>query len=190
MKRFALIATLLVAAGTAWALLMGRFTSWTDLIEQSPDIIIARCVATHDGLKPGPTKSDYVNAFFSDIEVISVLKGTNRPGPSHLTSPDRPFRGELFLLFANYASNQDDTEYEAVEDYRVIPIVAGPNRWLTNQLAGKSLNEQVQMIINWRLSELNHEMERDNEEMARLKLNLNSNAPPLPLPPLKNGTTF
>jgi hypothetical protein len=57
-------------------------------------------------------------------------------------------------------------------------------------LAGKNLNEQVQMIINWRLSELLHEMERDNEEMARLKFNLNSNAPPLPIPSLKNGTTF
>jgi hypothetical protein len=189
MKRFALIATLLVAAGTAWALLVGRFTSWTDLIEQSPDIIIARCVATHDGLKPEPTKS-YVNVFFSDIEVISVLKGTNRLGTSHLTSEARPFRGELFLLFANYESNQDDTGYAAIEDYRVIPIVAGPNSWLTNRLAGKSLNEQVQMIINWRLSDLNHEMERDNEEMARLKLNLSSNAPPLPLPSLKNGANF
>jgi hypothetical protein len=189
MKRFISIVVLIATTSTALALLVGRFTSWNDLIEQSPDIIIARCVATHDGLKPEPTKS-YINAFFSDIEVISVLKGTTSQGPSHLTSLARPFRGELFLLFANYESNQDDTGYTAIEDYRLIPINAAPNSWMTNQLAGKNLNEQVQMIINWRLSELRQEIERDNEEMARLKLNLNSNAPPLPLPSLKNGATF
>ena len=189
MKRFISIVVLTATTTSALALLVGRFTSWNDLIEQSPDIIIARCTAAEDGMNPEPTQF-FSNVFCSDIEVISILKGNTKSGLSHLTSDDRPFRGEQFLMFANYESNQVYSGYRAIEDYRLVPINAAPNSWLTNQLAGKNLNEQVQTIINWRLSQLHQEMERDNEEMARLKLNLNSNAPALPLPSLKNGANF
>jgi hypothetical protein len=185
MKRFISILTLLATTGTALALLVGRFTSWNNLIEQSPDIIIARCTATQDGMKPEPTNF-FGNVFCSDIEVISVLKGNAKLGLSHLTSLHRPLRGEHYLMFASFESNQVYTGYSAIEEYRLVPINVPMSSYLTNALASKTLKEKVNLILSWRLKELNDELVRDNEEKARMELDLSSNAPP-PQPPSLNG---
>lgn len=140
-------------------------------------------------MKPEPTRH-FSNVSCSDIEVISVLKGNAKPGLSHLTSLYRPFRGEQFLMFASYESNQADTGYSAIENYRLVPINA-TGRYLTNEQAGKTVKEQIQMILKIRLKDVNDELVRDNEEKARLELDLNSNVPPPP-PVLisTNGRSF
>jgi hypothetical protein len=78
-----------------------------------------------------------------------------------------PFQGEKFLLFANYENNQFFSGYNAVEEYRVISL----NRYFqTNVLSGKTLNEQIQLILTNRLNDLNGELARGQEEKRRLEL--------------------
>jgi hypothetical protein len=168
MNRIIYIATLLAAASVALALPTNSFKSWDDLIENSHDIIIARCVATQDSLTPKPAII-FGNVFNSDIEVISVLKGKTNPGLSHLASLYLPYRGEYFLVFADYYTRQTNSGYSATEDYRVIPIVHFHG---TNELAGKDLEKQIQLVLNGRLQDLNEEAARNNEEIKRIRSGL------------------
>ena len=101
---------LLAVVVSVLAIPISPFKGWDDLIDKSPDIIIARCMATQDLLTPKP-KSFFSNVFSSDIEVISVLKGNTMPGPSHMTSLYFPYRGEYFLVFASSFQYETDLVY-------------------------------------------------------------------------------
>jgi hypothetical protein len=171
MKKYFAILLLFTTGVVAYAVFFTKFTSWDDLVEQSPDIIIARCTGTVGTFKPEgatPQKTTVItdNIVPSDIEVVSVLKGNTKPGLSHIRSGYWPHQNELFLVFANYRSDQYYSGYAAIEDYRVIPL---SRDFRTNELVGKTLNEQIQLILNGRLKDLNDELTRNNEEKLRLE---------------------
>jgi hypothetical protein len=166
MKKYISILLLLVVTATAYAIFSNEFKNWNDSIERSPDIVIAKCAST-----VGTTNSDRPiiisdGVIPSDIEVISVLKGNTKPGPSHLFSWYWPHQSQQFLLFASHFSDEYNTGYSAIEYYRVVPL---SHDFQTNMLAGKTLEEQIHWILERRLFDLNEELKRGTEEKKRLE---------------------
>ena len=142
---------------TALAVLVSPFTSWNDLTQKSPDIVIARCtVTTPDSTPIGD------GMVWSDIEVVSVLKGDTKPGVAKMVSQYWPRQGERFLMFSEYQSNQLYQAYNATEAYRIVPL---GRYFLTSELAGKPLDKQIQLIFQSRLENL----KRIDEEKTRLE---------------------
>jgi len=157
------VTALLAAFSTASAVFILPFTSWDDLTKKSPDIVIARCTAT---AKPdGPD-----GMIWSEIEVVTVLKGDTKPAAAKMVSQYWPHQGDQFLMFSTYQSNELYRAYNATETYRIIPI----HRYFqTSELTGKPLTEQIQLILHRRLDDLGKELERTTEEKKRLEQSLN-----------------
>lgn len=157
-------------ASVAMAVVETSFSSWNGLIQVSPDIIIAHCSRTPDPERDhgsGPTGP----MVFSDIEVLSILKGagvTNwaggmpQLGTSRLVSTYYPRQGEYYLVFSIY----HDGEHQASEKYRVVPLGLD---FSTNSLSGKTLDAQIQMLLQRRLNDLNRQMKEEHAEKQRLE---------------------
>jgi hypothetical protein len=151
---------MLFAASMAFAVMLVPFTNWDDLTKQSPDIVIARCVVTADTT----IIDDGMN--WTDIEVLSVLKGDTKPGPARMVSTYWPRQGENFLMFSTYHTNQKYRGYNATEMYRIVPLGLYFN---TNAVTGKRLDEQIQIVLRRRLEKLNGELKDGAEEKKRLE---------------------
>lgn len=166
------IALMLGANGfPAIAQVIHSFPGWDNLIENSPDIIVVRCSQTPDFYKDhgdGPTGALYN----SKIEIISVLKGATNSGPEALKMPELgsgclssmyvPRQGEYYLIFSIF--NYD--KFQASENYRIVPL--GLNYSMKN-LGDKSLNQQINFLLQWRLDRLNLQMQQDQAEKDRLE---------------------
>ena len=156
---------------TAKAVIESSFSSWGFLIQNSPDIIIAHCTRTPNPDRDqgsGPTGT----LVYSDIDVISNLKGaTNwgtgslempKIGASRLISDFWTRQGEYYLVFSVF----HDGEYQASENYRVVPLGL---TFYTNSLSGKTLDEQIQALFQRRLNDLDRQMKQGREEKQRLE---------------------
>ena len=172
MKKTILL-VLMLATSAVFGTIIDHFRGWNDLVDGSPNIVIARCTATPGFTPPGVTpKLTMVvgGGSISDIEVISVLKGDTKPGLSQLMSFYKPFQGEVFAIFATrILPIGTNSYYSANEDYKIIPLNSD---FQTSDLNGKTLDEQIQLILASRLKDLNGEIARDNEEKERLKQGL------------------
>jgi hypothetical protein len=197
MKKYICVAICILTTTAAFTIPIADFTSYDDLTANSPEIIIARCTSTVDFLVTSNQVAIIIDGMIdSNIEVVSVLKGTPNPGSARLGSRYWPYRGEYLLVFANDRKDEYNKGYTAIEEHRVIPL--GHDFW-TNQLAGKTVEEQVELILNRRLADLNSELGRDNQEKQRIEAKLkiesnsaSSNAPPAAPQtfPVKNRGTF
>src|SRR5262245_10479017 len=118
----------LAVASTASAVFLQPFLSWEILSEKSPDIVIARCTPT-----PAP-KLIKDGMIWSEIEVVSVLKGDTKPARARMVSQYWPYRDEQFLMFGTYQSNELYSAYNAAEKYRIVLL---PASFDVSQLAGK-----------------------------------------------------
>jgi hypothetical protein len=169
-KQCLIVLFICVITISASAVVELSFSSWSGLTRLSSDIIIAQCNKTPDPERDhgsGPTGS----LFDSEIEVVSILKGagvtnyaggTPKLGASHLSSDFFPRQGEYYLVFSVF----HDGEYQASERYRVVPIGLMFN---TNSLSDKTLDEQIQMLLQRRLNNLNRQMKQEQEEKERLE---------------------
>ncbi len=158
------LSALLVASGLSMAVLIGPFTSWDDLTKNSPDIVVVRCTATTPDTTPIGD-----GMIWSDIEVTLVLKGDTKPGLAHMVSQYWPRQGDRFLMFAEYQSNQLYQAYSATEAYRIVPL---GRYFVADKLAGKKLDEQIQLVFRSRLEDLSRELEKRAEEKKRLEQGL------------------
>lgn len=179
MKNIPLVIVLLASIVTGLALQLGDFISWDALIKGSSDIMIvsvSQCSYTPNRVG------------ISDAAVVYTMKGDAKPEPLHLRTTYFPYQGERLLIFANHEGNQTGQVYDALEDFRVIPL----NRFFqTNALAGKTLNEQIQLIVKTRLEDLSQETARDNAEKARLETAFSNNVLYVnPKRPLTGGGPF
>lgn len=181
MKTYIVIATLLITAIAAVATPIIEFKGWDDLIQTSPDIIIAKrapqpLINLPINHPTAITVTDGVIQY--PIEVVSALKGGAKLGPALLWSPYSfrrgdvlPRHGDMFLVFSSNGGN-DSTNlwYKANEDYRVVIFApdVDSSAW-TNALAGKPLKEQVGKILQYRLDTLNQELARGEAEKQRLE---------------------
>src|SRR5271154_280458 len=96
MKATVLKIILLMFAITAMARIIIPFKDWQTLIQNSPDIVIARGVTDPDG----NMGLNGINV--SDIQVLSVLKGDTMPGQAKIASEYCPRKGERFLMFSRF----------------------------------------------------------------------------------------
>ena len=158
-KTPATMVVLLATASSTFAVFLFPFTSWRDLTKKSEDIIIASCAVTPPiGFDDGMT--------WTDIEVLSVLKGDTKPGTARMVSQYWPRQAERFLIFSTYQSNHLYRAYNATETYRVVPL---GRYFLTNELTGKTLDDQIQLVLRHRLDELTRELKEGAEEKKRLE---------------------
>ena len=186
MRKYFCIAMLLLMTTAALTIPITNFKDYDDLVANSPEIIIARCTSTLDFITASNKMVIVIDGMIdSNIEIVSVLKGTPNPGSAHLGSEYWPYRGECLLVFANDRKDEYNKGYTAIEGYRVIPL--GHN-FMTNQLAGKTVEEQVNLILKMRLDNLKDELGRDTQEKQRIEAKLklestnhgvSSNAPPV-----------
>jgi hypothetical protein len=167
MKKIGLVIILFLTAGaTVFGVLISKFKSWDDLIQESPDIIIAKCTSTY-GMEPSARPIVIMDGVIpSDIQILSVLKGSTKRGPSHLASEYWPYPGQEFVIFAHYRSDQFYTGYTAIESYRVMQL---DRDFPLNTLTGKTLAEQIQLLFSNRLSNLNKDIEQDAKDKASLE---------------------
>jgi hypothetical protein len=180
MKKHIVMLTLVAAVIAVTATPVIPFTNWNDIIEQSPDIIIAK--RTEQPLITLPTNgmgaiSVSDAGLPNPIEVVAVLKGDTKPGPAQLWLPysfrlgELPHRGDMFLVFARGHSNTPtNLSYQAIENYRIVFVA--PDFYFgawTNLLAGKPLKAQVRKILEYRLSSLDEEMQRLQNEKKRVE---------------------
>ena len=162
---------LLTMIGTAMAVLTQPFSGWNEVKRNSPDIIIARCSRTPDPYRDRGAGPDSA-LVYSDIEIASIVKGATNWGAVPLKAPSLgaarmcseyyPSQGEYYLIFSIY----HDGEYQASEDYRVIPL---GRTFFTNNLAGQTVDEQIQTLFHLRLRILNGQMKKEQEEKQRLE---------------------
>ena len=88
MKKILFILALAASLLPAAAFLTGIFPGWDNLIAQSPDIVIARCVATQD-------RSNLLGASFAApvLSQIEVLSGLSAADHVVLSPPDSLVNG-------------------------------------------------------------------------------------------------
>lgn len=158
------LTVLLVLAGDTLGLALSLFSGWDKVKRHSSDIIIARCVKTVDGPREGH------GLLFSDLEVLSSLKGRTNLGPARLDSLFWPRQGEHYLIFANY----HDAFYQAVETYRIVPL----GTYIPpDLLTGKTSDENIRILFRRRLEDLDRQMKEDQEEKQRLEEGLKEKRP-------------
>lgn len=135
------------------------FQSWDWVKSHSNDIVIARCSKTPI---PAPIRHDML--VDADGEVISVLKGKIKPGPTifRVWMHHWPCQNEYYLIFGFH----DNNLFEATDSYRVVPLGFS---FSTNFLAGKTLDEQIQLLLQRRLDALNRQMAIEQEEKRILE---------------------
>lgn len=144
------------------------FTTWDNLTNKSTDIVIVRCARTPQRLN---VQSDGVvveikdGLISSEIQVVAVLKGRTNLGPAVLVSRYWPRQSDQYLVFSYY----QDGSFMAVERYRVVPLGID---FPTNVITGKSMEEQIQAMLRYRLDQLNHELEEQQAEKNRLEQGL------------------
>ena len=167
MKTISSIIILFLTTGvTVFGVLISKFKSWGDVIQESPEIIIAKCTSTY-GMEHSAKPIVIIDGVIpSDVQVISVLKGSTKPGPSHLESQYWPYPGQVFVIFAHYQRDQFYTGYTAIESYRAMPL---DRDFPLNTLTGKTFAEQMQLIFSNRLSNLNEDIDQDEKDKARLE---------------------
>lgn len=160
MKSKNCVGIILLAAFTAAARIIVPFQNWSQVEQESPSIVIARCgeptPPTPGVINVNGTRSD------SSIEVVYVLKGTNALGVSRLLTDHELQKGEKYLIFGNF----DGQAYQAYEEYRVIALGSG---FHTNSLSEKSLDQQLHSLFQRRVNNLNQQMKSEQEEKQRLE---------------------
>jgi hypothetical protein len=169
MKKYLLAMVGILILNTAPARLVGEFRGWDDLFDNSSDILIARCVSTHN-----PAKDKWMviqdGIIPSEIEVISTIKGNARSGVFHLLSEYWPHPGDQFLVFANYRKDDFFSGFQAAESYRIVPL----NRFFqTNTLAGMTPKVAIRSILKNRIDDLNEELDKAQSEKKRLEEGIN-----------------
>jgi hypothetical protein len=178
MRKYIPAVLCLLLATCAFARLVNRFTNWNDLIQRSPDVVIARCTST---LGTSKLEKPFVivdGLIPSEIEVLLVLKGNTTLSSAHMLSTYWPHPGEKFLLIGTYEKDSFFTGYGANEAYQIVPL---KRDFQTNMLGGQTLEEKINWVLQSRLRDLNEELAKDNEEKTRLEQGLKmpaSNPPP------------
>jgi hypothetical protein len=161
MKTKLILATTLIAL-TASAVLLAPFQGYDFVANHSDNIYIAVCVTNPPTTVHG---DEPINTF--SIKIVYSIKGTNLSGTTTLQSLRWLNVGDSYLTFGNFKTGA----YQAFENYRVIPL--GREMFskgeFTNSLAGKSQDEQIQILFKRALDNIDRKMKEDQEDKRRLE---------------------
>ncbi len=142
------------------ARIIAPFHDWGSLIKASPNIIVVHCgnptPPDPDVIVMNGTKSD------SQIQIVSVLKGTNDLNSARLQTDHGLRQGENYLVFGYFEGGI----CKAYEEYRVVSLGV---RFSTNSITGKSFDEQIQILFQQAVNHLNREIQSDEAEKQRLE---------------------
>jgi len=158
--KITIVSIALLVAINVTARLIAPFLGWENLVQNSPNIMVIHCgkpfqLPANVGIADA-TECD------SEIEVLFVLKGTNGAGATRLQTDHELYQGENYLVFGHCNGGV----YQAFENYKVVPI---GNRFSTNSISGKSLNEQIKILSQRALFKLNRDIKRDQEQKQQLE---------------------
>lgn len=171
-RKLMCIMILLAAAISSLGYVTIEFPGWAELTRMSPYVVIVRCKVSPEPTRlingittDNPFRGGRMGGItLSDIEMVSNLKGVGADQRAlTLWSEYRPCQGDQYLLFATELRG---TNLFALDYYRVVPL---GHSFDTNLLAGKDLNDQVKLMLQYRLNNLNQELKKDQEEKKRLE---------------------
>lgn len=135
MKRTIIIIVTVLASLSALATVFMPFQDWDQVEKNSSDIVVA---AAWDENPPHgelvTRKADY------QIQIISVLTGTNVSGFVRLLANHEFDRGRKYLIFGVYSGSYLD----APEDYRAIPLA---RNFQAKLLKDKTFDEKLQILF-------------------------------------------
>jgi hypothetical protein len=159
---FILLSAVLITLSAA-ARVIENFRSWDELIERSSFIAVVRCG------NPTPQKPNvrYDDIYLADMEIhlVANLKNTTNAAPVRILTDYLMCSGENYLVFGTW----DSDVICSYERYRVVPL----DKYVTtNLIAGKTLQEQIQILLQRRLDNLKLEMQENENEKMRLEAGL------------------
>jgi hypothetical protein len=167
------ILILISAVNLTFGFVTAKFQGWGEVIRYSPYVIIVRCKSSPEPTRvingivnDNPLRSGRMGGVtMADVEIVSILKGTNVELGSSITlwSQYRPCQREAYLLFA---TEFQGTNCFALANYQVVPL---GHSFDTNLLSNKDLDQQVKLMLQYRLNNLNQELKNGQEEKERLE---------------------
>lgn len=160
------IVCLLLVSSTVIAVVTRIVANWEDLFKTSPNVVVARCTKTPDEYETNKAGALVVRGGpkVAPINIVYTLKGVTNLGPASFESLCWPRQGEYYLIFADH---REGTNYEADSQYSVVPLgIVSPPTFL---LTGKPFEEQVKILLKYRLKQLNQELLQMKREKTRLE---------------------
>jgi hypothetical protein len=164
MKAIAVKFLIMATATVAFAVVIRPFTDWRTLTDGSSDILILRCTRTPDPVGTshnGIMREIRDGIVDSEVRPVFMLKGTGASQVSVLSSQYWPRQGEDYLVFGMVHNGS----CQAIEPYRVVPLGIS---FSTNVVAGKTLNERIRAVLEYRLEAVNRQLREAQEEKERL----------------------
>lgn len=165
MKKLILLVSLLILCTNAFAIKITKFLNVDTYIRCAEDIVIARIIKTSEPEK-WPDGLYHVN-----VEILSVLKGTMKPGEKKITTIYSIEEGRRYLL-ANSGGSAFGTDFLAIAELTVIEI---PKYFDIGILEGKTLRKQLKLIIEARCNQLEselHDLEEEKELLEKALLSI------------------
>lgn len=160
MKTKTIVTFLLLTAFCVIARLPYNFMGWDRLKTESPEIIIA------GPKEPTPPEAGVVFEngpdFDFSITVLSVLKGTNGMRHARLLSDHELRPRDAYLVFGKY----ENGIYKANGEFSVVPL---GRRYKREMISGKTLDDQIRVLIQLAIDNLDSEMASKQVEKARLE---------------------
>ena len=163
MKSKAILLTFLMTAVMATAGMVSLFSSWDETKNTSHDIVIVSCGKPIITKLPPHTYITGVPKVDSEVQIILVLKGTNRLGLARLQTDHELRQGENYLVFGNFR----DRLYTSREEFRIVPLGEARS---TNYLSGKPLDEQIKLLFQEASFNLDREIKKDQEQKQQLEM--------------------
>jgi len=145
------------------ARMVSLFSNWGEVEWRNPDIVVVNCGKPVITILPpntyvsGAAKSDF------KVQIMYVLKGTNRLGAARLQTDHELHQGEKYLVFGSF----EQGVCTAYERYKVVPLEN--ERFWTNSIAGKPPEEQIKILFKHGLSKLTREIGDDQEQKKQLE---------------------
>ena len=96
----------------------------------------------------------------SQVEVLSVLKGTNHPTVARLLTDHELQPRQGYLVFGNF----DNGIYNAWEDYDVVPL---GTKIRLDSLKDKTLDQQLKLLFQIGVEHMDQKIAADNAERDR-----------------------
>ena len=115
------------------------FVDVPTFVERSRDIVIARCI------RPDLNEGLYIDGLHpAEVEVLTVLQGGKSPGKMRIATVYDLEAGETYLLACGAGGFAYETDFMAIAERSVVKL---PANFRTEDLKGKKLTEQVQMVF-------------------------------------------
>ena len=156
MRKLSIVVAILVLSATvAWAVKITLFADMDFYINRGKQIVIADFIAAHN------THHYEDGLYTAEVDVVRVLAGQTRVGKLRVLTIYPMTRGTRYLFY----SLAGPPEFQAIPE---LSVVALPDGFDLSRLDGKSLREQLLLILETRRFQVGHELKERQEEQKLL----------------------